>query len=98
MNSDAWPPFHPDPEHPPASHPGSIADCPTCRPDLSATDELAIAIAVENTAYVFDALFPGSGARLREACANAIPSIHQAMTYWICGAATELDYYQGVPA
>ncbi len=98
MSADAWPPFHADPEHYPATHPGAIEDCPDCRPAPPNIVELALAAALDQTADMFDLLFPGSGAGVRDAFASAIPSMHAAMTYWIAGAATELDYYQGAPS
>lgn len=111
MTVDAWPPFHADPEHYPASHPVAIEDCPDCRPavaePIDGSYQLAQAVRQyiagvwDQLADVFDWLAPGTGAGLRAmllAVQNDLEDwVHATAIYGKTGAATELDYYQGDP-
>lgn len=107
MIGDAWPPFHFDPEHPPASHPGTIEDCSICRPrsvqfiaesmsDPNPFDDVihtAIASAYV-TADVFDTwIVPGMFGEAFRLVVAVIGASMERIIYIIATAATELDYY-----
>lgn len=107
MRGDDWPPFHFDPEHPPASHPGLIEDCSICRPrsvqfvaeSMSDANQLdgviyaAIASAYV-TADVLDTwIVPGCFGEAFRLLIASIGASMERIIYIIATAATELDYY-----